>query len=297
MINKNNFSEGYSVDYRSSQTDDKYIQNKSAKTVVANSPKIRKVQKKVNVEKTKEKGKPFKIVKDQTSEKESKNLDVYTKVHSPRKVLIYKTLYACLVILLAFIGVTIFSSSLGRTTPSCDTVSHSCNQYNKILAPVVMHDPAPFDRPENANLQMVISSCIWYAITKNGTQKYNTFDERGFSLIPVSDVVDASHELFGENYKLNTDEALFGPFYSLYSGDNNFHVSAISNQNSCIPYVDGVNESEEFIILNVGYVTRDDKFLRSDSEKASEPNPIKYMKYKLKKNPNNSFFIYAVENP
>ncbi len=145
MINKNNFSEGYSVDYRSSQTDDKYTQNKSVKTVVANSPKIKKVQKKVNVEKTKEKSRPLKKIEDQTSVKESKNLDVYTKVHSPRKILIYKTLYACLVVILAFIGVTIFSSSLGRTTPSCDTVSHSCNQYNKILAPVVMHDPATFE--------------------------------------------------------------------------------------------------------------------------------------------------------
>ncbi len=281
------------MDYRSNSGNIKnYISDKKSETVIASTPNIKKID---LTDKTAEKRK---LETPKTRVNSLEDEDICIKVHSPRKNLFYKVMYAVLILVLGAVGVLIFLSLLSKENPTADVMTQSYIQYYQLLSPVVMNDPAPFDKPENANIQLVISSCIWHAITKNGTQKYNTFDERGFSLIPVSDVIEASKELFGPDYVLNTNESMFGSFYSLYAGDKNFHVAAISNQNSCIPYIKDITETDEFVTLNVGYVTRDDKFLREDDEKAPEPNPIKYMKYNFKKNKNNnSIYIYSVENP
>ncbi len=223
--------------------------------------------------------------------------DVCIRVKSNKKILLYKILYCSFVLIFSSLGLYIFSSMVYDHQNSIDVSSPYKNEYYQLLAPVVMNDPAPFNAPENADIQTVVSSSIWKLITENGTQKYNRFDERGFSLIPVCDIVKATKELFGENYNLNLSESIFGSFFTFYVGEENFHISAVSNQNTCVPFIKELTEVDDTVILNVGYVSRDDKFLKSGDEKSDEPNPVKFMQYTLKKdNSNASYYIYSIQN-
>lgn len=296
MDDKNNVT--YSIDYNqdvlSLRPKHSYKTN-SSKVVTASSPTLKKFVNEKN--KIKEKA----LISDTPMKTENRGQflnsdDIYIKAKSNKKILLYKILYCCFILLFSSIGLYIFSSMLFNESTSVDVSSSYKNEYYQLLSPVVMNDPMPFDSPANADIQMVISSSIWKLITENGTQKYNQFDERGLSLIPKSDIIKASKELFGENYNLNLNESIFGSFFTFYCGEENFHISAISNQNACIPFIKELTELDDEVNLTVAYISRDDKFLKSGSEKADEPSPIKYMRYTFKKNNDTSFYIYSVEN-
>ncbi|MDQ5983164.1 MAG: hypothetical protein RUMPE_00162 [Eubacteriales bacterium SKADARSKE-1] len=297
--------EGYFIDYRNNtdKTDFKSYE-RTTKTVTAQMPVVKKPRQKSEpiINKTSKaqipgntKIKPVKKATKFTAKKRTE--DIYINAKPSLKGLIYRVAFGCIILSLTIIGFMIFLSTLSQTTTPVINEQMPLNNYSNFLASVVMHDPEPFDCPQNADKQMVLASSIWRAISQNGTQKYDCFDERGFSLIPVADIISASNELFGPDCNINTSERIFGSFFSFEPGDNNFHICAISNQNSCLPYIKDTLEENGFLILTVGYISRDDSFLKPEPLKTAEPNPLKYMKYKLKNNENtNSYYIYAIEN-
>lgn len=293
--------DGYFIDYRndSNKTEFKSYEN-IKRTVTAQTPKA-SVQKPKNetIIKQPEKNKKYKnIAKKAKPEKIKKREEsIYVNTKPSIKDLVYRVAFGCMILFLTIIGLGIFLSTLSKTASPVNSEVIPSNDYGNFLASVVMHDPEPFDSPQKADKQMVLASSIWRAIFQNGTQKYDRFDERGFSLISVEDIILACHELFGSEYNINTNERIFGPFYTFEPGDENFHICAISNQNSYLPYIKEAVEENEFLNLKVGYVSRDDKFLKPEPLKTAEPSPLKYMKYKLKKNlATNNYYIYAVES-
>ena len=215
-------------------------------------------------------------------------------------IVIKKIIISVLLLLLTLLGLIIvinrFSSL--KDSPVAISVSNSIPEinYSEFLAPIVMHDPEPFKDPSKADNQMKISSSIWRCIMKNGTNKYNNFDDRGFSLIPVAEVKSSCTELFGPNNNVNFNERVFGPFYSLDAGEENFHISASSNYNSYIPYIKDIKKDRDSINLTVGYVLREDPFFsKTGNNKEGEPTIKKCMIYKLKENPETKrFFVQEI---
>ena len=222
------------------------------------------------------------------------------KLNSKYIIVIKKIIISVLLLLLTLLGLIIvinrFSSL--KDPPAAISVSNSIPEinYSEFLAPIVMHDPEPFKDPSKADNQMKISSSIWRCIIKNGTNKYNNFDDRGFSLIPVSEVKSSCTELFGPNNNVNFNERVFGPFYSLDAGEENFHISASSNYNSYVPYIKYIKKDGDSVKLAVGYVLREDPFFsKIGNNKESEPNIKKCMIYKLKENPDTKrFFVQEI---
>lgn len=274
----------YSIDYRKGKFQENKNYNES-KTVVAGVPSIKKVK----VEDIK--------IKDPFSKtKTKKNQGVYIDAILPSKLNFYRFLFGCAILILSIIGCIIFISISSNVNESVETDILSSGSFSDFLSAVVMHDPEPFSNPEKADRQMVISSGIWRSIIKNGPQKYDKFDEKGCSLIPFNDVLNSCKELFGDNYKLDKSQSLFGPFYTFSSNDEFFHISAISNQDSFLPYVESSKEEGEILSLKVGYLSREDNYFKSGNDKSTEPSPIKYMKYNLKKNKAGKYYIFSLEN-
>ena len=274
----------YSIDYRKGKFQETKNYNVS-KTVVAGVPSIRKV----NVEDIK--------IKDPFSKtKTKKHKGVYIDAILPSRLNFYRFLFGCAVLILSIIGCIIFISISSNVDESVDAGALSSGNFSDFLSSVVMHDPDPFSSPEMADKQMVISSGIWRSIIKNGTQKYDKFDEKGCSLIPFNDVLASCEELFGDNYKLDKSQNLFGPFYTFSSNDEFFHISAISNKDSFLPYVENSCEEGDVLALKVGYISREDNYFKSGKDKSNEPSPIKYMKYNLKKNKDGKYYIFSIEN-
>ena len=159
-----------------------------------------------------------------------------------------------------------------------------------------MHDPTPFNETNKADINMIISSSIWRTILQNGIDHYKEYDEQGFTLIPVKDIQTSCTDLFGPSYTINTNEKIYGSFYSYTPAEPNFHIGAISNLDTYAPYTEEITEENDDLDLTVAYLSRDDKYFSTDETKSDTPNPVKRMKYRLKINKDTQkFYIYSIE--
>lgn len=278
---ENNVNE-YSMDYRNSS---------SNRTITKEKRQTQKVVGSVR------NNKPLVYDKDHQDNRINKETEEYegalkTKKIKKGKAILYRLTFGCIILFLSLVGVIIVTSTFNRTAR---VVSNSnLDNYSSFIAPVVMHDPVPFDSPEHADKQMVISSSIWRTILQNGVDNYNSFDDTGMVLIPVEDINKSCSELFGPNCKVNTQEEIFGPFFSFSKGEENVHIGAISNLGTYIPRVENIKEEGDLVVLKVAYLSRDEKNIERP-EKSSEPN--KFMIYKLKLNEEtDKLYIDSIED-
>lgn len=212
-----------------------------------------------------------------------------------RQISIYRFLFAGATMILAIVAIIILLSAINRTN-SVISDSSTYAKYNDYIAPVVMHDPAPFTSPLEADSDTAVSSCIWRNLLQNGLEGYNEFDEQGLMLMPVADVQRAAVDLFGSADVINCSGDIFGAFYSHTVGEDNFHISSISNAGTFLPHIEEILEKKDELILNVSYLSREDKFLRSGEDKAASPTPIKQMVYKLRLGADTGkYYISAIE--
>lgn len=275
--------ESYSVDYRKEKLEDVKRYNVS-KTVVAGVPSL----KSINVA-------DIKIKEPQQRPKRKNSTGVSLEAILPSKAIFYRLLFACAVLLLSIIGCVIFVSVSSNIEETLETQTYPSGNFSNFLSSVVMHDPEPFSTCDKADKQMIVSSGIWRTIAQNGTQKYDSFDENGRALIPFEDVFKSCQELFGQTCKINQTETIYGPFYTFSSNDKYFHVSAISNQDSFLPYIEDSWEENDLLVLKVGYLSRSDEYFKLGADKSHEPNPVKYMKYIMKKNDSGNYYIFSIE--
>ncbi len=208
----------------------------------------------------------------------------------------YRIFFAGITMILTVAGIIILLSAMNRTT-SVISDSPTYTKYNNFIAPVVMHDPKPFADISEVNSDLIISSSIWRNIFQNGIENYKEFDEQGLTLIPLNDIQSAATDLFGSASTINTSENIFGPFYFYKSGESNFHISTISNLGTFVPHIEEITEKDNELILNVSYLSREDKFFSAGNDKADTPTPVKQMIYKMKVNPDtNKYYISKIEN-
>lgn len=208
----------------------------------------------------------------------------------------YRSLLAGITMILSITGIIILLSAMNRTTTVIND-SPTFTKYNNFLAPVVMNDPTVFNETEKADTNMIISSSIWRTLLQNGVEHYKEFDEQGLALIPVTDIQSSCTDLFGPTYTIDTNKNIYGSFYSYTPSESNFHIGAISNIDTYIPYTEEITEENDDLILTVAYLSRDDKYLSIDETKSDTPTPVKRMKYRLKINKNTQkFYIYSIEN-
>lgn len=238
----------------------------------------------------------IKIISHKDEREETQRGYISTTKKTKKQIGLYQILFACVTMILSFTGIIILLSAMNRTT-SVINDSPTFSKYNNYIAPVVMHNPEQFNETEKANTDTVISSSIWRTILQNGIENYKELDDQGLILIPVNDIQNACTDLFGPNYNINTTENIYGPFYSYIEGESSFHISAISNLGTYVPYIDEITEEDDCLSLKVSYLSRDDKYLSTDKDKPESPTPVKQMKYKLKINDTtNKYYIYAIEN-
>ena len=217
--------------------------------------------------------------------------------YTSSRINFYRIFFAGITIILAVLGIMILFSAINRST-SVIIDSSTYTKYNNYIAPVVMHDPHPFNSPQEAGSDMIISSCVWRNIFQNGADYYKDVDEQGLTLMPMSDIKSAAIDLFGTDSVVKTTENIYGNFYSYTQGEDCFHIGPISNLGTFVPHIEEITEKDNDLSLLVSYLSREDKFLSTGEDKSETPEPIKQMIYKLKLNDtNNKYCIYAVENP
>ncbi|WP_085832745.1 hypothetical protein [Clostridium merdae] len=185
-----------------------------------------------------------------------------------------------LVMVLAFVGLSVLVWGVGRQIYRAATDDTQLRAYDTFLSPIVMQDPEPFENEEEANAEMVMKASLWRAVTQNGAQ-YNSYDDQGRTLVPLGDVVDACHALFGPDCNLQPTNPKEETFFEYDSQQNVFRVAPYSSQSSFAPYTISSKKSGDTVTLRVGYVVGDWQDATESSN--ASPEPVKYMQYILKK--------------
>ena len=202
-----------------------------------------------------------------------------------------------LVVLLALVGIATIAVGLGRQIYTMATDDSRLRSYDTYLSPIVMQDPEPFASVDEASPEMILEASLWRAVSQNGAQ-YNNYDDEGRTLIPLGDVVDASHELFGPDSDLQPATPQEETFYEYDAEQNVFRVAPFSTQSSFAPYTVSMKRSGSQLILNVGYVIGMDEWQGDTESQPEVPEPIKYMEYVLQTEADGSaYYVTAIRSP
>lgn len=186
------------------------------------------------------------------------------------------------VLLLALVGVGYLATALGTQIYYAVTDDSRERAYDEFLEPLVMQDPDAFSSQESADQQMVLAASLWKALEDNSAS-YTSYDESGRTLVPLADVSDACHALFGPEAELQLNDTEIDNFFTFDADTNQFHVTPFSTQSSYVPYTESIRTEDGKTVLRVGYVAPTDSW-RSDEEDApEEPTPVKYMEYVMEK--------------
>ena len=158
-----------------------------------------------------------------------------------------------------------------------------------------MQDQEPFSSQENADSRMMLNASLWKALEDNSAS-YTEYDEAGRTLVPLADVSDACHALFGPEAELQLNGLDDDTFFTFDESANQFHVTPYSTQSSFVPYTESIWNEEGNTVLRVGYVAPTDSW-RSEGESAAEaPTPVKYMEYVLTAGENGEY-VSQVREP
>ena len=281
----------YSIDYR----------DISSKNTIKNKPISQKVIAKPNLKLNKSallKNKYIEINKkdEKKSSYFNENFEeIYINLEKEKPYTLKIILISTFILTIAILGIIIMISNLKRTVPKeyyypkdiLNSLPLSF-EYDNYVLPITISDFEPFSNIEDVQDDKVIESAIWKVILKNGVKKYNKFDEEGHSLISLDEIEDSIHFLFGKQVNINFSNEIEGSFFTFSPADNNFHIKAKSKNESYFPYIKEILNDENFLILDVGCV-------KSRNEKTLKLCPEKLLRYKLKKNNENSnYYVYSL---
>ena len=155
-----------------------------------------------------------------------------------------------LIMVLAFVGLSVIVWGVGQQIYRAVTDDSQLRAYDTFLSPVVMQDPEPFESPKEADAEMIMKASLWRAVTQNGAQ-YNSYDDQGRTLVPLGDVVDACHALFGPDCDLQPSNPQEETFFEYDSEQNVFRVTPYSSQSSFSPYTVSSKKSGDTVILRL----------------------------------------------
>ena len=187
------------------------------------------------------------------------------------------------ILILALIGAGFLCVSAWNAIGNLLSNNSKKTELEKVLLPVLMFDPAPFDSAETADPTMLLQSSIWAAVLSDTSGKYNV--ELGESLsIPETDVDAAAARLFGPNVTLT--HKTFGELEQNYYYNESTHTYFAPIYTEIGYYIPRVVEIEkkegDLYSLTVGYVDPHGGILVSLD--AHEKEPDKYMIYDVQYN-------------
>lgn len=237
------------------------------------------------------------MVKDGPEEQPEETADeegpvVVLKRHGKRR---FGIVAGAFVLVLALIGVVSLVGVLGRQIYVAATDDSKLREYDTYLSPIVMQDPMPFETPAEADPGMVMKASLWRALTVNGNS-YNTYDDLGRTLVPLVDVADACHELFGPESELQPENPEDETFFIYDTEANVFHVAPYSSQSSFAPYTVDSKKAGSTVVLRVGYVAASDEWRSDTSSTVEKPTPIKYMEYVLQAGADGKQYVTAIRS-
>ena len=199
-----------------------------------------------------------------------------------------------IIVLLAVVGLVFIIVSSARGIGKAFDNSKQLEEYNKLLRPVVMNDPANFDDVTIADKAQLADIAIWSILTDELTpQKYEYTDEG--MVIPAKDVEEKFHELFGSETEMShaTIEG-YGYTFTFDSAAENYVIPLTGIVPVYTPRVVDINKKGSATVLTVGLLAGNE-WAQTASGDMVAPEPDKYIRVTLRTDKDGTTYISAIQ--
>lgn len=158
--------------------------------------------------------------------------------------------------------------------------------YEKMLAPVVMFDPDPFDDLTQADVSQLLNSAVWALLMSDeGADKYPYSEGENFGIVvPQADIENFFVGLFGNEIDIaSMHSSIDMSEYDIsYDAAIKSYILPITGiESAYTPKVYEIEKQGSSLILSVGYIGNKAWVQISDGEFAA-PEPDKFMKITLR---------------
>jgi hypothetical protein len=175
-----------------------------------------------------------------------------------------------------------------RLTSAVLDNSEEKTMFENILRPVVMFDPAPFEKPTDISPENLLMYSMWSTLMGEKRGSY-TYSESGELVVPASDLDVAAARLFGPEVVL--EHQSFGDYETFYhyeppteDGKGNVYDLLLSVQlNAYTPEVESITKQGDLYEISVGYIPSGISWQTDYSEGAGRASPEKHMNYLMQK--------------
>lgn len=204
---------------------------------------------------------------------------------------------AIVLVILCLIGLfTVLRVCFNLTKRIVDNTAQK-SAYERMLMPLVMFDPVPFEDPVNYDGDSMLQSSVWAVLMdKDRTLQY---DDNLQIVVPASDVDVKCQQLFGPDVKLTHQS--FGDYETNFYYDSDtksYLIPVVTISGFYTPRVDEISKSGDEITLRVGYIPPSSiQNISFSGEEKKEEEPTKYMDYVLHKSASGNWYVYAIRYP
>lgn len=190
-------------------------------------------------------------------------------------------------LLLAVIGLVAVIFFCVQFTRALLDNTNEKEKFEKIITPVVMFDPAPFEKAADADPLFLLQASLWSTLLSDKRESYlpdpnDPNNPLGNLVVPRSDVDVTCDRLFGSDVKLQHQG--FGNYETVYEyQDGVYYVPVSSDISMYSPSVERVVKSGDVYTLTVGYIPPSNPWTQAISGETGKPAAAKYMLYELTK--------------
>lgn len=189
-----------------------------------------------------------------------------------------------LVLLLAISGiVALMVLGLNLTERMFDNTAEK-QKFEKIVQPVLMFDPPAFEDVGTLDRFTVLQSALWATMLGEKRETY-AFDPQGNLIVPASDVDVSAAKLLGPQLTLEHQafSSDFGMVYDYNESTKAYHIPVQAATALYTPRVDEIVKNGDAVELLVAYIPPGTAWNTDITGKKTDPDPHKFMIYKLKK--------------
>lgn len=183
--------------------------------------------------------------------------------------------------LVGVIAVVIFSINL--TSAVLDN-SNEKEKLDRILRPVLMFNPVPFENPADIPPQQLLLYSMWANLSSEKFATY-AYDENAELIVPASDLDVAAARMFGPDIKLEHHTFYDDQTTYYYDAERNIYTMPVSAQLYVYsPQVlEITREQKDIYNVLVAYIPPTNAWTADFSGNRGMPQPEKEMIYVVKK--------------
>ncbi|MCL2055953.1 MAG: hypothetical protein FWH02_01885 [Oscillospiraceae bacterium] len=201
-------------------------------------------------------------------------------------------------ILLAVTGViTVIVVSLRLTGMLLDNTREK-ERFARIIQPVVMFDPVPFESPADIPPENLLLYSMWTALTDERlARNYTSYNEQQELLIPATDLNFAAAMLFGAD--ITPEHRSFRDYdntYTYYPDTRMYGIRVSPHMYVYTPDIVEITRSGDLYRLEVAYIPPGSAWNLSPAGHRVTPFGEKYMMYYMARE-GSSYRLVGVQDP